>query len=138
MSLLDVLKSIGSPPIEIHPSAAVELNNRPGSPTTGNAAENGNNSQNTTREQNSMSQILRNRVVQLMAFFILVYVGVEVTIGGWIVTYLIDVRGGGPSSGYVSSGFFGGLTVGRVALLWINKKMGERRVIFIYAALAIG
>ncbi len=27
---------------------------------------------------------------------------------GWIVTYVIDLRGGGPSSGYISSGFFGG------------------------------
>lgn len=32
----------------------------------------------------------------------------KVTIGGWIVTYIINVRGGGPSSGYVSAGFFGG------------------------------
>ena len=27
---------------------------------------------------------------------------------GWIVTYVIELRGGGPSSGYISSGFFGG------------------------------
>ncbi len=27
---------------------------------------------------------------------------------GWIVTYVIDLRGGGPSAGYISSGFFGG------------------------------
>ena len=58
------------------------------------------------------------------------------------MTFIIDVRGGGPSSGYISAGFFGGkklvspemnlthdylhfsfigLTVGRVALLWVNK-----------------
>ena len=60
---------------------------------------------------------------------------------GWIVTYVVDLRGGGPSSGSISSGFFGGtcvlrfhfspnepcrvlgLTVGRVALLWVNKKV---------------
>ena len=47
----------------------------------------------------------------------------EVTLGGWIVTYVIEVRGGGPSSGYISSGFFGGLTFGRVALLWVNSKV---------------
>ena len=47
----------------------------------------------------------------------------EVTLGGWIVTYIIEVRGGGPSSGYISSGFFGGLTFGRVALLWVNSKV---------------
>lgn len=27
---------------------------------------------------------------------------------GWSVTYVQDVRGGGPNSGYISSGFFGG------------------------------
>ena len=27
---------------------------------------------------------------------------------GWIVTFLMNVRGGGPSTGYVSTGFFGG------------------------------
>lgn len=32
-----------------------------------------------------------------------------------------EVRGGGASAGYISSGFFGGLTLGRVALLWLNK-----------------
>jgi len=30
-----------------------------------------------------------------------------------------------------------GLTVGRVALLWVNKKVGERRVLFIYTILSI-
>ena len=69
-------------------------------------------------------QIMTNKSVQLLAFFILFYVGVEVTIGGefnqiktrsltkpppgWIVTYIIEIRKGGPLSGYISSGFFGG------------------------------
>lgn len=53
------------------------------------------------------------------------------------MTYIIRVRKGGPSSGYVSSGFFGGLTVGRVGLLWVNSKIGERRVMFLYILLAI-
>jgi hypothetical protein len=29
-------------------------------------------------------------------------------LAGWIVTYIIDERHGGPKSGYISSGFFGG------------------------------
>ncbi|KAG0699326.1 MFS general substrate transporter [Suillus ampliporus] len=91
-----------------------------------------------TSESSQFSQIFRLKEVHLLAFFILVYVGVEVTVGGWMVTYIIDVRGGGPSSGYISSGFFGGLMIGRVGLLWVNKKVGERRVLFIYAVLAIG
>lgn len=28
---------------------------------------------------------------------------------GWIVTFIIRVRNGGPSSGYISAGFFGGM-----------------------------
>ncbi|KAG2050039.1 MFS general substrate transporter [Suillus hirtellus] len=91
-----------------------------------------------TSEKSQFSQILRLRAVHILAFFILTLVGVEVTVGGWMVTYIIDVRGGGPSSGYISSGFWGGLMVGRVTLLWVNKKVGERRVLFIYAILAIG
>ena len=43
---------------------------------------------------------------------------------GWIVTFIIEKRGGGPSSGYISTGFFLGLTLGRIALLWINQKVG--------------
>ncbi|KAI5996336.1 MFS general substrate transporter [Pisolithus albus] len=89
-------------------------------------------------ERSQLRQIFALRAVHLLAFFILVYVGVEVTVGGWIVTYVIDIRGGGPSSGYISSGFFGGLMIGRLCLLWVNRKVGERRVLFIYAFLAIG
>ncbi|CAA7269995.1 unnamed protein product [Cyclocybe aegerita] len=88
-------------------------------------------------EQGTFKTVMRTKAVHLLAVFILIYVGVEVTIGGWIVSFIIEVRGGGPSSGYISSGFFGGLTIGRVALLWVNKKVGERRVLFIYSVLCI-
>ncbi|KAK0477338.1 MFS general substrate transporter [Armillaria novae-zelandiae] len=53
-------------------------------------------------------QLLRTRTVHLLGLFSLVYVGTEVTIGGWIVTFIQRVREGGPSSGYISSGFFAG------------------------------
>ncbi|KAF8877279.1 MFS general substrate transporter [Infundibulicybe gibba] len=91
-----------------------------------------------TSQDTKFRQIMSLKSVHFLAFFILVYVGIEVTIGGWIVTFLIDVRGGGSSAGYVSSGFFGGLMVGRIALLWLNKKIGERRAIYLYSFLAIG
>ncbi|KAG2358309.1 major facilitator superfamily domain-containing protein [Suillus spraguei] len=91
-----------------------------------------------TSEKSPFSQIIRLREVHFLAFFLLVLVGVEVIMGGWMVTYIIDVRGGGPSSGYISSGFWGGLMTGRIVLLWVNKKVGERRVLFIYSILAIG
>lgn len=68
---------------------------------------------------NKMSRIMRKPMVHTLAFYTLVYVGAEVTIGGWTVAYLQEVRGAGESAGYVSSGFFGGLTLGRVAHVWL-------------------
>ncbi|KAK7684563.1 hypothetical protein QCA50_012510 [Cerrena zonata] len=86
---------------------------------------------------NKMKHIFKMKEVHLLATFILAYIGVEVTLGGWIVTYIKEVRGGGPDSGYISSGFFGGLALGRVALLWLNKLVGERRIVFAYILMAI-
>jgi fucose permease len=70
---------------------------------------------------------MTHKAVHLLALFLMVYIGVEVTIGGiihfykaafnkklnnrksgWTASFLMLVRGGGPSSGYVSTGFFGG------------------------------
>ncbi|KAJ6497304.1 MFS general substrate transporter [Mycena sanguinolenta] len=88
-------------------------------------------------EQSHFRQIISIKAVHFLAVFLLVYVGVEVTIGGWIVSFMIDVREGGPSAGYISAGFFGGLTLGRVVLLPLNKMIGERRVVYIYGLLAL-
>ncbi|KAL5537106.1 hypothetical protein ACEPAF_929 [Sanghuangporus sanghuang] len=91
-----------------------------------------------TSQQNKYRQILSQKVVHLLAIFSLVYVGIEITIAGWTVSYIQEYRGGGASAGYVSTGFFGGLTLGRVALLWINNKVGEHRVMYIYMLLSVG
>ncbi|KAJ4501451.1 major facilitator superfamily domain-containing protein [Lentinula lateritia] len=91
-----------------------------------------------TSEHSHFRQIMALKSVHLLAVFILVYVGVEVTVGGWIVTFIQTVRGGGSKSGYISAGFFGGLMIGRIVLLWVNQKIGERRVLYLYSALAIG
>ncbi|KIO26091.1 hypothetical protein M407DRAFT_15159 [Tulasnella calospora MUT 4182] len=95
------------------------------------------NSQQQPTSENLYKQILKQKSVHIMSFFILVYVGVEVTIGGWIFTYLVKERGGGPSAGYVSAGFFGGLTLGRLVLLPINDLIGHKRVVYVYSILAI-
>ncbi|KAF8524366.1 MFS general substrate transporter [Hysterangium stoloniferum] len=92
----------------------------------------------STSQKNTLRQILQNKTVHFLAFFILVYVGIEVTMGGWIVTFIIGQRGGGPSAGYVSTGFFGGLTAGRLVLHFATRIIPERHTIFIYAILCIG
>jgi hypothetical protein len=50
---------------------------------------------------------------------------------------MINERGGGPSSGYISSGFFAGLALGRVALLRVTQWLGDRNAIFLYTAIGI-
>ncbi|KAK7034523.1 hypothetical protein VNI00_012370 [Paramarasmius palmivorus] len=57
---------------------------------------------------NLYRQIFNNKALHFMAIFALIYIGVEVTVGGWIVTFIIEEREGGRSAGYISSGFFGG------------------------------
>ncbi|KIP04714.1 hypothetical protein PHLGIDRAFT_31215 [Phlebiopsis gigantea 11061_1 CR5-6] len=83
-------------------------------------------------------QMMGIKALHLLTCWAVIYVGVEVTLGGWIVTFIQQKRGGGASSGYISSGFFGGLMAGRVVLLWPNRKIGERRIMFIYMIIAIG
>ncbi|KAL1705479.1 major facilitator superfamily domain-containing protein [Schizophyllum commune] len=101
-------------------------------------SDNNTGSESNINPGNSLLQLFRLKSMHLLALFAFVYVGVEVTLGGWIVSYVIDKRGGGPDSGYISSGFFAGMMLGRLVLLWVNKKIGEWPVIFVYGLLAIG
>ncbi|THV01372.1 MFS general substrate transporter [Dendrothele bispora CBS 962.96] len=91
-----------------------------------------------TSDRSAFRQIFALKSVHTMAAFTFMYVGTEVTLGGWIVTYIIQRRGGGPDSGYISSGFFGGLMLGRILLLPLNKLLGLRRVVMLYGVLSIG
>ncbi|TFK87362.1 MFS general substrate transporter [Polyporus arcularius HHB13444] len=88
-------------------------------------------------QTNKYKQIFTIRAVHVLALFSLIYVGTEVTIGGWSVTYVQEKRNGNSNAGYISSGFFAGLMLGRLLLMWLNKKIGERRALFLYALLAI-
>lgn len=67
-------------------------------------------------DKSEMILALKHPITWLISFWVLFYQGGEVAIGGWIVTYLQDYRNANSSSGYVASGFWGGLTVGRLAL----------------------
>ncbi|KAF9635244.1 putative mfs efflux protein [Lasiodiplodia theobromae] len=90
-----------------------------------------------------LKQALRNRVTVGGALFIFMYQGAEVAIAGWVISFLIDYRGGDPAQvGYVTAGFFGGITLGRFALApFCHHRLigGERRavVIFTLGALAL-
>jgi fucose permease len=90
------------------------------------------------KNKNPFISLMRLRAVHCLAAFVIIYVGTEVTIGGWTVTFIITDRGGGENTGYISTGFFAGLFIGRISLLWVNAKLGERLAVFIYSAIAVG
>jgi fucose permease len=70
-----------------------------------------------------MSTTLRYPFVWVMAFFLLATCGYETTTGGWIVTYMLKVRGADiDKAGYIASGFWGGelLPHPPYSRLWYN------------------
>ncbi|GAW25087.1 putative MFS efflux [Rosellinia necatrix] len=79
----------------------------------------------------TMLQAFQSRVVLLGATFIFAYQGAEVSISGWVISFLIAARGGDPSAvGNVTSGFWGGITLGRFALSPVGARVGEKRFVY--------
>jgi len=82
-----------------------------------------------------MARSFKMKVVLLGALFIFAYQGAEVSISGWVISFLINARNGDPASvGYVTSGFWAGITLGRFLLSHPAHLIGEKR--FVYGATA--
>ncbi|KAL8695171.1 MAG: hypothetical protein Q9218_000339 [Villophora microphyllina] len=108
---------------------------------------------------------LKQRVTWICAVFLLCYVGLEgkacvihllsamikasnggillttstVSLGGWIVNFMIRVRKGEPfQSGMTATGFWLGIAAGRVILGFITPRVGERLAVSIYLLVAVG
>ncbi|KAI0832679.1 MFS general substrate transporter [Trametes gibbosa] len=81
---------------------------------------------------------LRNRAVWTLAIFLMLYVGAEESIGGWIVSYILEVRKGSPEgASWVASCFYLGIALGRIFLPPLNMLMGERTAVPVYLLFAI-
>ncbi|GFF37078.1 hypothetical protein IFM51744_03340 [Aspergillus udagawae] len=73
------------------------------------------------------TEAMKRPITWLIAVWLFVYMGVEVSIGGWVVDFMVQVRNGEPfESGLVPTGFWAGVTIGR-----------ERIAITIYLAISI-
>ncbi|KAF2964428.1 hypothetical protein GQX73_g9153 [Xylaria multiplex] len=82
-------------------------------------------------EISAMLRAFKSRVVLLGATFIFAYQGAEVSISGWVISFLIATRNGNPSAvGNVTSGFWGGITLGRFVLSPIGARIGEKRFVY--------
>ncbi|KAL9015166.1 MAG: hypothetical protein Q9173_000197 [Seirophora scorigena] len=94
-------------------------------------------------EKGMTREALKQKVTWICAGFLLCYVGLEVhpavSLGGWIVNFMIRVRHGEPfSSGMTATGFWLGITVGRVILGFVTPKVGERLAVSAYLLVAVG
>lgn len=62
-----------------------------------------------------------------------------VGLGGWIITFMLRVRGASRyASGISGSGFWAGMAVGRAGLGFVTERFGERLCLTIYLAICIG
>ncbi|KAK1515206.1 major facilitator superfamily transporter [Colletotrichum costaricense] len=80
----------------------------------------------------SMFTALKIRIVLLGALFVFAYQGAEVSISGWVISFLIATRNGNPESvGYVTAGFWAGITIGRLCLSHPAHRVGEKLFVFL-------
>ena len=85
---------------------------------------------------NVLSSTLKLPVVWIAAIFLLVYVGVEVSIGNWSYSFLLEARHQGTVlAGWIVSGYWLGLTLGRFTLQTLAERLGVSTRAFMYACL---
>ncbi|KAL0079655.1 major facilitator superfamily domain-containing protein [Phycomyces blakesleeanus] len=81
-------------------------------------------------EEGPIKEALLHKMTLTGAFYILIYVGLEVTLGSWGYIFLTEGRGGNPvPMGHVMSGYWLGLATGRIVLGYIASKYGEKYII---------
>jgi fucose permease len=83
-----------------------------------------------TRKGTIVVAVLRTRIIWISALFFLFFVGVEFSLGSWSYSFLIDERHGSALlMGWVVSGYWLGVTAGRLALARRAQRVGEKRLI---------
>lgn len=84
----------------------------------------------STEKENLLITTLKRHVVWLAAFFLLIYVGSEVTLGSWSYSFFTEARHIAPlPSGWIVSGYWLGLSLGRLLLGHVAVRIGNKRMI---------
>jgi fucose permease len=79
---------------------------------------------------NPLGLVLRQRMIWITAFFLIFYVGTEVSLGNWTYSYLTEERLEAPLlSGWFITFYWLGLTVGRLTLANLAERLGNKRLI---------
>lgn len=86
------------------------------------------------------AESMKNKVTWICSGFLTAYTGAEVALGGWIVTFMLRIRHGSPfASGMASTGFWAGITVGRVVLGFVTPRLfrNEKHAVAVYLAASL-
>jgi fucose permease len=82
------------------------------------------------KQGNVLAAALRLRVVWVAALFLLIYVGIEGSLSAWTFSFLTEERHEAEVlSGLAISGYWLGLTLGRLTLGKVGERIGNRRLI---------
>ncbi|HKP87694.1 MAG TPA: MFS transporter [Blastocatellia bacterium] len=78
------------------------------------------------------------RLVLLIALFFFLYVGAEIGFGGWVFTYALKLDlSGEKGAAYLTSAFWGSLTLGRLLAIPISSRLRPRSILLADLALCV-
>jgi len=84
-----------------------------------------------------LASALRERGVLLGSAMLVVYVGLEISVGNWAFSYLVQARGlPATVAGYLVSGYWLGLTLGRFLISPVAARVGASTAAMMYTCLA--
>ncbi|KAH6662624.1 MFS transporter-like protein, partial [Plectosphaerella plurivora] len=84
-------------------------------------------------EGRGISEVVKYRAVWMCAAYLLMYVGTESAISGWIVLFMTRARHVRPAlANLCSTGFWAGMAVGRLILGPVTERVGIRRAVPVY------
>ncbi|ONH24510.1 MFS transporter [Pseudofrankia asymbiotica] len=107
-----------------------------GGPTAGGSAAAGPTA-GDSRPASALPTVLRQPVVLLGAAMLAVYVGLEIAVGNWGYTYLVEERSvSGLLAGYTTSGYWLGLTAGRFLITPVTARLRLTQTGLMYACMA--
>ncbi|MBS2962249.1 MFS transporter [Actinocrinis puniceicyclus] len=118
----------GGPAVAVAPGPGVQPPTAAASASAADPAQHG---------RGLLAAALRERAVLLGALFLAVYVGLEVSIGNWGFSFLVDGRTQSPLiAGYALSGYWLGLTAGRFVISPVASRAGLSDVAVSFGCLA--
>lgn len=106
---------------------------RDGTPLPGDNAD-------IPQEKESFMQLIKMPAISLYAMFLFAYIGAEIATGVWFYTYLLETKSADPiAMSYVAATFWVGLTVGRLVLGFVTKRIftNEYRACRVYCVLSV-